>query len=153
MAVGPELQHATCVALDGHAALLVGPSGAGKSDLALRLISSPIFHAGRCHTLTLVADDQVLIGVLDQELTVEPPEAIAGLLEVRGVGILKVPYVQRAVARLVVDLTPGQITERLPDPGETRAIAGVDIPLMRVDAFAASTPVKVVLRLLQLASG
>jgi HPr kinase/phosphorylase len=145
--------HATCVALDGHAALLVGPPGAGKSDLALRLISSPVLQAGSLRSVELVADDQVLIGVHDQQLIVEPPQAIAGRLEVRGVGILQVPHVRRAVARLVVDLTPGQFIERLPDPGETRVVAGRALPLMRVDAFAASAPVKVALRLLHLTAG
>jgi len=153
LAVAPELMHATCVALDGHAALLVGPPGAGKSDLALRLISSPVLQAGSCRTLELVADDQVLIGIHDQQLIVEPPQSIAGRLEVRGVGILHVPHVRRAVARLVVDLTPGQLIERLPDLGERRMVAGRDLPLMRIDAFAASAPVKVALRLLQLAPG
>lgn len=153
MAVGHELLHATCVALDGHGALLVGPSGAGKSDLALRLISTPVLVAGTLRTFTLLADDQVLIVARDQELIVEAPRTIAGRLEVRGLGIVEVPHAGRAVARLVVDLTPGQIIERLPDPAETRAIAGRELPLMRLDPFAASAPVKIAFRLLQLASG
>src|ERR1700751_298914 len=93
--------HGSCVARDGAGVLLVGPSGAGKSDLALRLL-------GR--GFGLVADDQVdVLGGIARA-----PGALAGLLEVRGLGIVRLPYLSQAKLNLVIALT--NHCERLPDP-------------------------------------
>jgi HPr kinase/phosphorylase len=98
--------HASCAARQampgGDALLLLGPSGAGKSDLLLRLIDKGF---------TLVADDQVLI----KDGMASPPPALAGLLEVRGLGLFRLPYITPARLRLVISLgdTP---PERLPAP-------------------------------------
>lgn len=123
--------HATAVLLDGAGVLLVGPSGSGKSDLALRLIDRGAL---------LIADDRVAVDALGGELLLSAPPTIAGLLEVRGVGIVRLAHSRQPVpARLLVDLSgPGA---RLPEP-ETRAIAGVALPLLRLAAFDASAPVK-----------
>lgn len=98
--------HASCAArqqsLGGDALLLLGPSGAGKSDLLLRLID---------RGFALVADDQVII---DDGLA-RPPAALAGLLEVRGLGLFCLPYVAPARLRLVICLG-GIPAERLPVP-------------------------------------
>jgi HPr kinase/phosphorylase len=138
--------------MDGNAALLIGPSGSGKSDLALRLISSPLLYAGASRRFALVADDQVLLEPKDGCLMVRSPPTIAGRIEVRGIGILEVPFVAEAAARLVVDLTPGIPIERLPAPAETFTIGAHALPLLRLNAFEASAPAKVMLRLAQLAS-
>lgn len=126
----PGTIHATAVARDGAAVLLVGPSGAGKSDLALRLID---------RGWNLVADDRVVPVRRGDALWLGAPAAIAGLLEVRGVGLVRLPYVV-APARLVVDLALAPA--RLPRP-MTRAVAGVTLPLAALRPFEASAPLKV----------
>ncbi|MFV3076643.1 HPr kinase/phosphorylase [Niveispirillum fermenti] len=134
--------YASCVAIDGMALLLRGASGAGKSDLALRLID-----AGA----QLVADDRVdLVRGGDGRLLARAPQALAGLIEVRGLGILPVPSVDRAPLVLVVDLDgPG---ERLPLPA-CETLAGVILPRLTLDAFHASTPAKLRLAMAALAKG
>ena len=121
--------HGSCAARDGHAVLLIGPPGAGKSDLVLRLL-------GR--GFDLVADDQVDIA----DGQVSAPAALAGLLEVRGLGILRLPYVPSAHLALVVDLTLR--ADRLPEPG---LHAGLKVPLVHIDADAASAPDRVIMAL------
>lgn len=131
------LQHATCVALDGRAVLLRGPSGSGKSDLALRLIDA----GGR-----LVADDQVELEVRDGALWASPPAAIAGLMEVRGVGLVRFPCLTNARVRLVVELTAAADVRRLPED-ETVSLDGVSVPLLRLAPFESSAVAKLKLAL------
>lgn len=132
------LVHATAVAIrdlgaDAPAALLRGPSGCGKSDLALRLID-----AGGI----LIADDQTRL-ILDAGLVVATvPPAIAGLIELRGIGLVPVPYRARAVVAVVFDLVPGLVLERMPEP-ETERFFGITLPLIRLDPFTASAAAKV----------
>jgi serine kinase of HPr protein (carbohydrate metabolism regulator) len=125
--------HGTCVAIGERGILLRGGSGAGKSDLALRLID----RGGR-----LVADDQVELTPRAGVLHATAPESIRGLLEVRGLGLVEVPYADACALVLVVDLVDGDEIERL--PAENRAeIAGVAVPAIRVDPRQASAEVKV----------
>ena len=84
--------HATCVSLYGAGLIIRGPSGAGKSDLALRLID---------RGARLVADDRVDLLVSDNGVIARAPETLAGLLEVRGLGILRVPVLVHNVIRAV----------------------------------------------------
>ncbi len=91
----PLIVHGTAVAFAGRGLLILGASGSGKSRLALALIGAG---AG------LVADDRVAILRRGEALVVRAPEAIAGLVEARGVGILPLPAVPEAVLTLVVDL-------------------------------------------------
>jgi len=125
-------EHATCIALDGAAVLLKGASGSGKSDLALRLIDAGAL---------LVADDQVRLDNREGRLFASAPDAIAGLLEVRGLGIVRLPYRSRVPVCLVVDLVaPGEV-ERLPED-ERIEIAGVGLPRIRLAPFEASAAAK-----------
>ena len=121
--------HGSCAARDGQAVLLLGPPGAGKSDLVLRLL-------GR--GFELVADDQV--DIADGQATA--PATLAGLLEVRGLGILRLPHVPTARLALVVDL--GKRAERLPEPAMHE---GLKVSLVYVDAAAASAPDRIILAL------
>ncbi len=120
--------HGTCVARDGAGVLLLGPAGTGKSDLALRLLS---------RGFDLVADDQVLI----EDGAARSPESLAGLLEVRGLGILRLPHA--ATARLALAIELG-LPERLP---EARFHEELGLPLVRVRSEAASAPERVSLAL------
>ena len=137
-----ERVHASCVAIEGKGVLLRGPSGAGKSDLALRLID-----AGA----TLVADDQVEVSRDGDTLYARPAARLAGLLEVRGLGILKMPYQERTRLDLIVDLVEPDRVERMPE-SRTDGYEEVSLPAVSLDPFTASALAKLRLAL-QMASG
>jgi HPr kinase/phosphorylase len=141
-----QLVHGTCVALGRRAALLRGNPGAGKSDLALRFIALPA--EGDLKPL-LVADDQVLVEAgADGLLHVSPPETIAGKIEMRGFGIVDVPFLAEAELVLVCDLVDGKDVPRMPAAKEVRTqIAGVPVPAMKLAPFEASAPLKLKLAL------
>ena len=111
---------------------IFGPSGSGKSDLALRLIDGGA---------RLVADDYTEIKLRDGRLVASVPAATAGLLEVRGLGIVQVPNVAEAWLRLVVDLVPPDEVERLPEKAHM-AYLGVELPLLALAPFESATPAK-----------
>ena len=121
--------HASCVSRNGEAVLLVGPSGAGKSDLALRLLA---------RGFDLVADDQVEI----RDGVASCPDRLAGLLEVRGLGIVRLPYAAPAHLALVADLGPPG--ERLP---QSALHPELHLPVVRIDAASASAVDRVALAL------
>jgi HPr kinase/phosphorylase len=121
--------HGSCVARDGDGILLVGPSGSGKSDLALRLLS---------RGFELVADDQVDIA----DGIASCPAELAGLLEVRGIGIVRLPRRSQARVALIVELD-GR-ADRMPQP---RQHPELGLPVVRIDATTASAADKVVLAL------
>ncbi|HXC55255.1 MAG TPA: hypothetical protein VNU97_08175 [Rhizomicrobium sp.] len=129
--------HATCVRLGRAGVLLLGRSGAGKSDLALRLI-------GR--GAVLVSDDRCDLSVVRGALVAQAPKTIAGLLEVRGLGIVAVPHLRSARIALVVDLSAR--AERLPEHrtyAPPSPLAPATRPtLISLNAFEASAPDKVI---------
>jgi HPr kinase/phosphorylase len=111
--------HGSAVALAGRGILILGSSGSGKSALALALVAQG---AG------LVADDSVAIARRGQALVATAPQATAGLLEVRGIGILRLPTVPEAVLTLAVDLDQPP-SARMPQ-GATIGYHGVGIELI-----------------------
>jgi len=143
-----ELVHGTCVALGQRGALLRGESGSGKSDLALRFLS--LIGEGDLRPC-LVADDQVWIDTQDGgQVIASAPEALAGLLEVRGLGIAKMPYLATTPLVLVCDLVAGDTVPRMPpDPWDRTTLAGAAIPALKLPAFEASAPLKLRMALLQ----
>ncbi|HUI34221.1 MAG TPA: HPr kinase/phosphatase C-terminal domain-containing protein [Stellaceae bacterium] len=126
------LVHGTTVAIGGHAVLLRGVSGSGKSDLALRLID-----AGA----RLVADDRSELQREGDAIFARTPATIAGLIEARGVGILRVDPLAVARLSLIVDLVAPDAIERLPEP-RSEAILGLLIPLIALAPFEASATAK-----------
>lgn len=114
-----ETLHASCVALDGRGLLILGPSGSGKSALALQLMA---------HGARLVADDRCLLHARDGRLVASCPPALNGLIEARGVGILKADPLAEAVLVLAVDLGHGE-PDRLP-PRRTYAHHGIALDLV-----------------------
>ena len=127
--------HGTCVVVDRIGCLLLGPSGSGKSDLALRLVMD--------QDAKLVADDQVAVARLADRLVAAPPAKLAGLIEVRGLGILHMPHRARATLGLAVVLVSPNEVERLPEPNEGIEYFGVVLPLLRLAPFESSAPLKV----------
>jgi len=131
------LVHGTTVALEGAGVLLRGPSGSGKSDLALRLIDGGA---------RLVADDQTELRCAADGVIARSPASIAGRMEVRGVGILRVPTVPSATLRLVIDLVAPDRVERLPEPQFCEYLQS-SLPLLALAPFEASAPAKIRLAL------
>lgn len=131
-----ETVHASTVAIDGRAVLISGPSGAGKSDLTLRLLD---------RGFTLVSDDQTIVRREDDWLIASAPPSIAGKLEIRGIGIIDVDSVDDVPVSLLVELTSD--IQRLPDDNRERPLLGVPLPLISIDAMAASAASKVALAL------
>ena len=125
--------------------MLLGPPGSGKSDLALRLIDTPGLGIGdSLLQAQLVADDQVKLVRVGDGLEAHAPEALAGLLEIRGLGIVRVAHLQSMRVDLAVNLRADVEIERLPDdPGLTYAALGISIPLVEIDPAAASAPARV----------
>ena len=100
----PKTIHATSVVIEVSGVLIVGNSGLGKSDLALRLIDSGA---------TLISDDITICKKVDDSIFLFSPLQTRGLLEVREVGIMTVPYVDNIKLLLIVELVDHEI-ERLP---------------------------------------
>jgi serine kinase of HPr protein (carbohydrate metabolism regulator) len=137
--------HGTCVALGQRGALLRGPSGCGKSDLALRFLFLARRGPAARETPALVADDRVELRRDGGRLLAACPAAIRGKLEVRGVGIVNVKTLPECELSLVVDLVQPEQVERLPEPGLTARLAGVELPLLRLAPFEESAPIKLAL--------
>ncbi len=145
-----ELVHGTCVALGRRGALLRGRPGSGKSDLALRFLALP--GDGALQPL-LVSDDQVWVEAgADGTLLASPPNTIAGKLEVRGLGIVAVPFAADAELVLVCDLVEGKDVPRMPpEPWERAEIAGLTVPALKLAPFELSAPLKLKMALLSAA--
>lgn len=118
--------HASSVLVGAHAILIRGPSGSGKSRLALEIIQ-----AAQLRFTRLVADDRVHLEAAHGRLLARPAPSLAGLIEVRGLGVLRLPYEPVAVVSVVIDI--GAPIERMPDAAATfTRIAGVDLPRLAV---------------------
>lgn len=141
MSVAVEHMHATAVALQNKAALIRGRSGAGKSDLALRCLGLGSGEGNRA--FRLIADDQVRLSRSEDRLVASAPEALRGLLEVRGIGIVGVEPLAEAPVRLVVQIVEEAEIERLPDPWPICEILGLALPMISLRAFEASAPYKI----------
>ena len=133
----PPTIHACAILVGAGALLIRGPAGAGKSRLALELIQAGA--SGRLAFVRLIADDRVHVAAAHGRLIARAPVNLAGLLEIRGIGIRRVPYEPMAVVRLVVDLVTA--AERMPQAAATEAeIDGVRLPRLAVapgaDAFS-----------------
>jgi len=112
-ASGGTTVHASAVLVGDRAVLIRGPSGSGKSRLAFELILAG--RAGQLPPAVLVGDDRVYLDTAGEQLRVRPARELAGLIEIRGLGIRHLPFTAEAVVGLVVDLAAGD-AERLPPP-------------------------------------
>jgi HPr kinase/phosphorylase len=122
--------HASAVLAGRRAVLIRGPAGAGKSRLALALIQAA--DGGLLSFARLVGDDRMELAVAHGRLLARPAQALAGLIEVRGLGIRRLAYEPVAVIGLVVDLAVTE-AERLPEAaGEEIEVAGIKLPRLAV---------------------
>ena len=130
--------HASAVSVGNRAVLIRGPSGAGKSRLAFDLILAG--RAGQIAPAVLIGDDRVHLEASENHLIVRPARELAGLIEIRGLGIRRCDFAAEAVVGLVVDLSAAD-AERLPPPEAllTR-IYGVNLPRIPVGTGYAALP-------------
>ena len=133
--------HASAVLVENRAVLIRGPSGAGKSRLAFDLILAG--RSGQIPQAVLIGDDRVHLDAGEGQLWVRPARELAGLIEIRGLGIRRCDFAAQAIVGLVVDLCAAD-AERLPPPEKllTR-IYGVKIPRIPVAAGYAALPLVV----------
>ncbi len=131
--------HVSSVAIGDRAVLIEGESGAGKSDLALRLID---------RGATLISDDYTLLQRTDGDVIALAPATIAGQIEVRGLGIVPLPFRDSVRVALLVRLSDNP--ERFPEV-EMRHVVGIAIREVAIDGRSASAAIKVELALKHLA--
>jgi len=123
--------HASAVLVGSRAVLIRGPSGSGKSRLAFELILAG--RSGQVPPAILVGDDRVHLDTSGGNLIVRPPAELAGLIEIRGLGIRRIEHVGEAVVGLVVDLGADD-AERLPAAEAlTTLVEGVELPRIPVN--------------------
>lgn len=128
--------HGTAIVVATTGLLFLGPSGIGKSSLAFSCLAAAkplgLFSA-------LVADDRVLISKRNDHVIAECPPSIAGLIEVRGTGILKIPYISPVLIHFAVLPVDLGTAERLPDEDEQIEVAeGISLPVIRISTTAAN---------------
>ena len=134
MTAGQHNVHGTAIVVGTTGLLFVGPSGTGKSSLAYSCIadaqSQGLFSA-------LVADDQVFLSAASGHMIAECPPTIAGMLELRGTGIVKLAYISPALMHFAVAITDTSGAERLP-PDEDRIdlVPDISLPVIRIPAMA-----------------
>ena len=128
--------HSSSVVIDDNGVLILGDSGSGKSDLALRLIDNGA---------TLISDDISICRKNSNNIYLHCPPEIKGLLEVREIGIITVPFVERIKLRLVVNLK-SKNNERFPKDNSFR-ILGVKIPLISIEGKNSSAVAKIKVKL------
>jgi len=134
---GARVLHATGLRLAGHGVLITGPSGSGKSLLALDLLDQ---FSLRGQEALLVADDGVAIAVEADGLTMAAPKSIAGLIELRGRGIVPMAHADKARVDLVVDLM--ETPDRMPEGAEfATVIAGVAVARCPVPRRGETDPI------------
>lgn len=132
--------HASCIDLSGRGVLITGASGSGKSDLCLRLIME--FGA------KLVSDDRTYLKIIKDKLVATSPKILQGLLEVRGIGIIKQPFCKQTSINLVINLVnKHEEVERFPEESFFE-FDNYKIRSFNLYAKDASSPAKVLAALL-----
>ena len=129
--------HASAVLVGARAVLIRGAAGSGKSSLAFALIQA----GGNSLPFTrLVGDDRVHVEAAHGRVLVRPAETLAGLIEIRGLGIRRLPFEPVAAVGLVVDLGAAD-SERLPPPASAvTEVAGIPLPRLAVAPGADALP-------------
>lgn len=124
--------HASAVLVGQQAILIRGPSGSGKSRLAFDLIMAG--RGGQIPTAVLVGDDRIHLERRGDEIVARPAPELAGLIEIRGLGIRRCDFAAEAPVRIVVDLAADDAA-RLPEPHALQTyIYGIEIPRIPVSS-------------------
>jgi HPr kinase/phosphorylase len=126
--------HASAVLIGPKAVLIRGPAGSGKSSLAWQLLSGALPFA------RLVADDRAHIDMTGGQVLVRPAPALAGLLEIRGLGIRRLPYEPVAAVGLVVDLAAAAACRLPAQQAGQITLEGVALPRLAVAAGQSGLP-------------
>ena len=130
--------HASAVLVGNRAVLIRGPSGAGKSRLAFDLILAG--RSGQIDQAVLVGDDRVHLDAREGQLVVRPARELAGLIEIRGLGIRHCDFAGEAIVGMVVDLCAADAA-RLPPPEALQTLVnGVGLPRSPVAEGYAALP-------------
>jgi HPr kinase/phosphorylase len=124
--------HASAVLVGARAVLIRGSAGAGKSRLALALIEAA--QAGTLRFAYLVGDDRVHLEGTHGRVLVRPAERLRGLIEVRGLGIRRLPFEPVAVVGLVIDLQAADGERLPPNPVHSTIVEGIPLPRLAVAA-------------------
>jgi HPr kinase/phosphorylase len=133
--------HASAVLVGARAVLIQGPSGSGKSSLAMSLLQAA--EDGALPFARLIGDDRVHAEAAHGRLLVRPAAALAGQIEVRGLGIRRVAYEPLAVVGLLVEL--GAAAERLPEVNQQESLLlGIRLPRLAVAAGVDPLPLLLV---------
>jgi len=130
--------HASAVLIGAKAVLIRGPAGAGKSQLAFDLLQAASQSA--LPFARLVADDRAYVEARAGRLLVRPAEALVGLLEIRGLGIRRLPHEAMAVVGLVVDLAAADATRHPAREAANVSIAGISLPRLAAAADMPALP-------------
>jgi serine kinase of HPr protein (carbohydrate metabolism regulator) len=133
----PPTVHASALLLGETGILVRGASGSGKSSILLALLGGNL-------PARLVADDRVALSAVGGRLLAAPPAELAGLLEVRGQGIIRRPFVSPVVVGLVVDLLPSADCPRMPEAGDAAIIAGVAVRRLKLPVGAPDAAIRIV---------
>ena len=129
---GTSSVHASAVLVGDRAVLIRGASGAGKSRLLFDLILAG--NARQIPEAMLVGDDRVFLKAKAGRLWVRPAPELAGLMEIRGLGIRRLDFVSEAIVGLVVDLDAPDAA-RLPATEALRTVIdGIELPRIPVGA-------------------
>ncbi len=136
------LIHASLVAFSETGVLIKGPSGSGKSQLCLRLIDAAGYGVSEQPLKAqLVADDQVVLSTPQGQVWGTAPKSLEGLLELRGIGLVKTIIKTSVRIRLVVNLQTAFAIIRLPDDSELKEeICGVEVPSIKIDPNSPAAP-------------
>jgi serine kinase of HPr protein (carbohydrate metabolism regulator) len=133
--------HASAVLVGNRAVLIRGPSGAGKSRLAFDLVLAG--RSGQIPHSVLVGDDRVHLDASGGQLVVRPARELAGMIEIRGLGIRRCDFAEEAIVGLVVDLSATD-AKRLPPPEALLVcISGIKLPRIPVGTGYAAFPLVV----------
>ncbi len=128
-----SLIHATSVSFMDKGVLIKGPSGSGKSNLAFRLISMGAI---------LISDDYTEVYKEKDRLFLSPPPKIKGKMELRGIGLVDMPFTSKVPLDLIIDLVDQKGIPRLPEKTST-LFEGKKLPYYKMCAFDSSTPEKI----------
>lgn len=139
--------HGSALVAGERGVLIRGPSGSGKSALLVAMLASG--PANR-----LVADDRVGLAAHHGRLVATVPDTIAGLVELRGQGIIRYPHLSPARIHLVVDLAPAAECPRMPEAGDGHVtVAGVALPRLLLPIGATDGPLRANVALQRLTTG